>query len=305
MKIVPHFSDVPASAVSEALVDGGLLIDLGAMRVRIRSPIKDLVEPLRTVYGHYPFQSPAGFVDVNVDLVRTPGVRGLLRPGLTFLADGIDPFGEQPWGMTLPALEWGMNWCFSSLFNQHLLLHAGSLELNGHGLLLIGEPGSGKSTLTAALTSGGARCLSDEFGILRLADRALLPLPKPIALKNRSIDLIRSWSQDVVLGPTFRNTHKGDVAHMALPQRSVDQRKVPALPRNIVFPAWRLNAPVSVHLLGRAEAYNLIAHNSFNFTTTAEPGFDAVDWLVRNCACHRMAFGSLDDALPALRKLSR
>lgn len=300
----PRFADQAISILATALAREGIVLDLGAMTVRIRSSLDNLVGPLRLVYGQYPQETPSCVVDVEVDLIHSAGIRGWLRPSLRFLADGLDPFGAQPREMPLPQLEWGINWCFATLFNQHLLLHAGSVEVNSHGLLLIGEPGSGKSTLTAAMTLDGARCLSDEFGVVREEDCRLMPLTKPIALKNQSIGLIKSWSEDAVLGPTYHKTHKGDVAHMAVPRQSVDARSTPATPRVIVFPKWHLDRPVAIEPLGRAEAFNLIAFNSFNFTTTAESGFDLVDRLVRNCDCYRMEFGRLEDALFNLRRLT-
>lgn len=300
-----RFKETPLPTVAAALAGDGLVLDLGAMTVRVRSAIAELAPALRTVYGEFPFLEPTGFTDVEVELVRSPGLRGMLRPSLRYLSDGMDPFGAQALDMPLPQLEWGMNWSFASLFNQYLLLHAGTLEIDGHGLLLIGEPGSGKSTLTAALALAGARALSDEFGVLRPADGKLLPIPKPVALKNRSIELIRSWSAEAVVGPTYHNTHKGDVAHLAMPRASAEARSVPATPRAIVFPTWTEDASTTLEPVGPAEAFGLVAGNSFNFPTTGEQGFDAVEALVRRCTCHRMRFSRLDDALDTLRELCR
>ncbi len=300
-----RFAEVPLEQVARSLRGGGLLLDLGAMRLRVRSSLGMLAGALRQVYAEFPFEPVQGFFDADVALVRSPGLRGRLRPSLRFLADGLDPFGPQPWNLSLPQLEWGINWCFASLFNQHLLLHAGALELDGTGLLLVGEPGSGKSTLTAALALAGARLLSDEFGILMPAERLLLPLPKPVALKNRSIDLIRGWSAEARLGPVYRKTHKGDVAHLAPDRTAVDGRHAPVQPSLIVFPRWQDGRAASLEEVGAAEAFGLLAGNSFNFTTTAAEGFLAVEWLVRHCEVRRLAFGDLSEAVAVLQELCR
>lgn len=294
---------VDAARVGRALSGEGLDLDLGAMRVRLRSRVGALVEPLRTVYRHHPFLAwDDAFVDADVVLETSRGLRRLMRPALRFVADGIDPFGDLPIDMPLPQLEWGINWCFATMTNRHLLLHAGSLEIDGAGLLLMGEPGAGKSTLTAALSLRGARVLSDEFGVVRLSDRALLPLAKPIALKNRSIDVIRAWSAEAVLGPICRKTHKGDVAHLTLPAASVHARATPARAAAIVFPRWQQGAATSLVPIGAAEAFGTVAANSFNFDTLGPDAFDAVRDLVARAACYRLRYSDLAQAESVLRR---
>jgi HprK-related kinase A len=191
------------------------------------------------------------------------------------------------------------------MMNRHLLLHAGTLDIDGAGVLLMGEPGAGKSTLTAALALRGARALSDEFGVVRLADYALLPLPKPIALKNQSIDVIRRWSTEALLGPTYHKTHKGNVSHLAVPADSVAARDVPARPRVILFPRWREGASTAIDVVGKAEAFSAIAFNSFNFETLGPDAFDAVRWLVEHCECRRLRYSDLDEARVAILGLCR
>jgi predicted ATPase len=46
------------------------------------------------------------------------------------------------------------------------MLHAAVVEKNGKALILPALPGSGKSTLSAALAMNGWRFLSDEFTMI-------------------------------------------------------------------------------------------------------------------------------------------
>lgn len=295
---------VSSGTIRQALNGPGLVIDLGAMVIRIRSTMPGLTEPLQRVYRHFPFVSdPEAFVDVDARLTRSPGLLRRMRPSLRFLADGLDPFGALPAEMDLAQLEWGINWCFATMTNRHLMLHAGTVEIGGSGLLLIGVPGAGKSTLSAALALRGARLLSDEFGVVRVADRALLPLPKPVALKNESIEVIGDWSPDAIIGPTYRKTHKGDVAHLAVPRDAVDARRSPVQPRAIVFPRWEADAETRIEPVGLTEAFSLIAFNSFNFDVLGPDAFDAVRDLVESCRCVRLRYSRLAEAVPALNHL--
>jgi HprK-related kinase A len=299
----PSFEQTPVEAIRDALRSDGLALDLGAMTLRLRSGLPELAALLQRVYPHLPFATQTDFVDTEARLFLSGGVRRLVRQQVRFEADGIEPFEPFARGTSLPLLEWGINWCFAHMFGQHLLLHAGVVEIAGGGLLLIASPGSGKSTLTAALGLRGARVLSDEFGVLRLGDLQLLPIVKPVSLKNRSIDVIRAWSPDARFGPVFPNTRKGDVAHLALGRESSERRSQPVRPRVLVFPKWSEGARLSIEPLGPVRTFATLASNSFNYALLGPDGFDAVEALVDGCRAYRLAYGSLDEAVPALIEL--
>lgn len=285
------------------LAGDGLVLDVGAMRVRVRSPLPDLPQPLARVYRHLPPDDAPGFVDCEVDLLAARSLRHPWRPGVRFLADGTEPFSPLPQGMSLPQLEWGLNWVFAHLATRHLLLHAGALEHAGRGLLLVAGPGSGKSTLTAALSLAGMRLLSDEFGVVRLSDRHLLPMPRPVSLKNASIALIAARADAEAIGPVFHRTHKGDVAHLAPPAESLRRRRDPARPALIVFPSWRAGAPLDLVPVRPARALSELAANSFNYGVLGPAGYAAAADLVAGCACWRLTFGGLDEAVERLQAL--
>jgi HprK-related kinase A len=283
----------------------GLVLDLGAMRVRVRSSLAELPAPLARVYHWLPPPDEPGFVDCDVELLPVAGPRRAWRPGVRFLADGTEPFEPMPAGLALPQLEWGLNWVFAHLFTRHWLLHAGTLDWHGAGLLLVAAPGSGKSTLTAALSLAGARLLSDEFGVLRLADHRLLPITKPVALKNAAIDLIARRSPQAVLGPVFHKTHKGDVAHLAVPSGAAARRHESVPPAVVVFPTWRAGARAELTEVRPARAIAEFAANSFNYGVLGEAAFEAACALAAGAGCWRLTFGELDDALALLEPLCR
>lgn len=87
-------------------------------------------------------------------------------------------------------LEWGMNWCVSVTANEYLKLHAAVVAKDGIVLLMPGLPGAGKSTLCAALALHGWRVLSDEHALVVPGTANIVPLPRPISLKNAS-----SWCE--------------------------------------------------------------------------------------------------------------
>lgn len=83
----------------------------------------------------------------------------------------------------------------------HFLIHAAALSCRDQGIVLAGDPGYGKSTLTLALVSRGCRFLSDEFAALGRADGLLYPFPRNLQLSPG----------------TLERTGYADIAHAAAP----------------------------------------------------------------------------------------
>ena len=101
-------------------------------------------------------------------------------------------FNPLPAEQAFPLLEWGLNWCVATQCHQYLILHAAVLERGGRALIMPAPPGSGKSTLCAALVARGWRLFSDELALIEIGGGQIVPLPRPISLKNESIDRIIS-----------------------------------------------------------------------------------------------------------------
>jgi HprK-related kinase A len=298
-----NLRDLPADELERALAREGVGLDFGAVRVRLRTPVRELAECLRTVYGVYPAADPGGFYDITARLAPVGGVRRLFHPQVNLSIDGESPFDPFPADTHFPLLEWGVNWAFAMRGNHHLLLHAGVVERGGRAVILPALPASGKSTLTAALSTRGYRLLSDEFAVVRLADAALLPIPRAVALKNESIEIIRKFAPDAVLGPHFPKTRKGRVAHLAPNEASVAARGLAAMPALVVFPMYTPGLAAELESFPKARAFTKLSVNSFNYELLGPAGFDAVGTLISRCGCYQLRFGDLDAAIAAISHL--
>ena len=298
-----RISDLAGHQVAALLREGKLEIDLGPFRVAIRSEVQELGSALQQVYGNYPFIRDSDFVDMRIALLQGQGFRRLLGPQIRLFIDGIFPFEPFPISVHLPFLEWGMNWRIANRTNIYLLLHAGVVEKNGWGIILSALPGSGKSTLTAALVARGYRHFSDEFGVVRLTDNKLLPLLRPIGLKNQSIPVIKSLASDVAIGPVFHNTRKGDVAHMAPTLDSVDRRNEPADPRLIVFPKFVSSGPTELTPLSPSRAFSRLSVNSFNYELLGVASFDALADIVERSPAYSLRYSDIASAIRVIDEL--
>jgi HprK-related kinase A len=293
-------ADVSAAALARALAGPGVALDFGLARARIRSDCPTLAPRMARVYGAFPWEPAAGFFDVTVALRRRRGWRRFVRPQVEFVVDGERPFEPFPADTELPLLEWGLNYCLALRAQHVLLLHAGVVERDGLAIVLPALPGSGKSTLVAGLACRGWRLLSDEFGAVRLADGCCLPVLRPVALKNESIDVVRRAAPHAVLGPTYPRTRKGDVAHLAPDAAAVAQRHAGATPVAVVFPKFRLGVETALEPLPGARAFAKLAANSFNYQVLGPEGFRAMRTLLDQAQPWRLRFGSLDAGIAAL-----
>jgi HprK-related kinase A len=293
-------AEVDRAEVSRALAAAGLWLDVGGAVLRIQSNLASLPAQLQAAYKHFPFVDDADWADAHVQIAPAQGLRRWIRPQAVLHCDGRQTFEPFPADSTLPLFEWGCNWMIGHRMNHLLLLHSGAVERNGLALLLPATPGSGKSTLTAALSQRGWRLLSDEFGAYDPETDAFRPVLKPIALKNQSIDVIRRFAPDAVFGPSFPKTRKGTVAHLAAKPEAVKRRHETARPGAVVLPKWVAGSPTRWEPLAPHVLFPALAFNAFNYGVLGAAGFRAVTQLVRQCPAWQLVYSDLDDALATI-----
>lgn len=303
MSAPPRIAEITPSQLDAAFAGSGVFVDYGACVVRTRSVVPGFGEIFRRVYGAFAYRPAAEFADFHVELARGRGLRRWLKPQSRFSIDGVEPFEPFPAASALPLLEWGVNWCFAQRFNQYVLLHAGTLAIGQRGVIMAATPGSGKSTLSAAMMLRGFRLLSDEFGVLNPETGELMPMLKPVALKNKSIDIIRAFSIDAHLGPVFCGTRKGDVAHLAPDAKSVAASTEPAIPALVIFPCYREGACLELTPQPPEQTFARLAFNSFNYSQLGPVAFNAVADVAERCPAYQLTYSSLDDAIRTLHEL--
>ncbi|TQK05224.1 HprK-related kinase A [Herbaspirillum sp. SJZ107] len=279
------------------LAGPGLLVQTGAFVSRIRSPIRHVADGIALLYGDYPIHGADGFADFHVGLQYPGGLRRWYQPQVNFDLDGQLPFEPLPEAHAFPMLEWGLNWCISTRAHAYLMIHAAVVERGGLAAILPAPPGSGKSTLCAALVNRGWRLLSDELALFRPEDGLLVPVPRPVSLKNRSIDVIRGYVADAVLSRPVTNTTKGTVAHLKAPADSVARAHETARPAWIVFPKYEAGAATSLTPIPRARAFFRVAENAFNYSHMGACGFATLAGAIEGCASYDFRYSNLDEAM--------
>lgn len=293
-------ASLSSAELRRRLHGGGLNLSIGSFDVALRSPLPHVARGVELLYADYPLSPADSLIDFHIELSSPTWTRRWLRPQVAFSFDGQMPFKPLPIDQAFAMFEWGLNWVVANHSHQFAVVHAAAVEKNGRGFILPGAPGSGKSTLCAAMVCRGWRLFSDEMALISLGDGLLWPIPRPISLKNASIGIIKSFGKDVVLGETVADTAKGSVAHMRAPQSSIEASGVPVQPFAVVFPRYSAGASTELSPISKGRALMRTAENCFNYPVLGPTGFTCLGDSIEHCYCYTLSYSNLDEAIAAL-----
>ena len=298
-------AELPADELRRRLRGPGLRIRVGPVAAEIRSPFGVVETALALHYAGHDVLADDDFADFSVSVEPPFGVRRWFAPQALFKFDGNARFRPLPAAQAFPLLEWGLNWCVTTHCHQYLIIHSAVLERHGRALLLPAPPGSGKSTLCAALAARGWRLLSDELALLERSGRCVVPMPRPISLKNRSIDTISRFWPDAAIGEIVPDTLKGAVAHVRPPADSVRRAEECPAPAWVVLPRYENGAATRLAKLPKCEAFMRLVDSAFNYSVHGRAGFDTLVELVDRSDCYAFSYGgALDEAVDVFDRLA-
>jgi hypothetical protein len=202
----------------------------------------------------------------------------------------------------------------AALFDQvifHLLnsqrngvaLHAGAVSWQGRTVVLPGQSGSGKSSVTAWLCACGASYLSDE--LIFLPDDGsgvVIPFPRPVCLKAGSAPLIIG-----LLAEAGRKEILADEQGAVIPHRLINpdfrlrlRLDPPAL---ILFPKYQAYAPLTADKLPGARVSSLLMGCDVNARNLPDHGFRQLTRLARAVPAWQISYSSFagfEEALAVL-----
>jgi len=279
------------------ICDQGVSLKTGPFVVRIQSSIQALQDNLYSLYRYNHIAQSADFIDFNIRIAPPGNLRAVWRPQAYFYLDERVPFKPLPYSQAFPMLEWGMNWCISNHAHQYLIIHAAVAERNGQGILFPAPPGSGKSTLCAALVSKGWHLLSDELALFSLETGKLVPLARPVNLKNESIDVMQAYAPEAIFSGRFLDTSKGTVSLMAAPKDSVEKSQEEISLRHVIFPHYVKQSSMQYREIGQGEGILKVIDNAFNYSVLGLQGFEFLSRIMEKVNIASFEYSELDDAI--------
>lgn len=282
----------------------GLVLKTPPFVARLQSDIPRVARDLIRLYPEFELGEADTFADFHLQVNYVGGLRRFVKPTARFASDGESAFSSLPADQCFHMMEWGLNWAVTSSAHRFLIYHAAVLEKNGRAVMLPAPPGSGKSTLTAALASRGWRLLSDELALYDPLTGLVHGMARPVNLKNKAIELIKRFAPYAVMTDAVPDTLKGTLALMRPPPASVARVWEPARPAWIVSPRYEAGSPPRLELMAKARMLLLLAEQAFNYDIHGRNGFTATADLVDGCGCFEFVYASLDDAIRTFQALA-
>lgn len=291
---------------ARCLADSGVLVYTGPFTFLIHSAMPTIADNMALFYlSRFPFatNSATNFIDFRISVNPFSWPKSWFHKQARFLLDSQAVFNPFPLYHATAMLEWGMNWCVSTQIHTYLIVHAAVIERNGLAAVLPAPPGSGKSTLCASLVQEGWRLLSDELTLIDLDTYHAVPMPRPIGLKNQSIDIIKQRYPEAVFGVLSSDTLKGSVCHLKPPESSVALQQVTCPVGWIIFPKFEANAATELLPKSKGQAFMEIANNAFNYSTLGTTGFEVLKNVVDRANCFSFKYSQLDEAIDVFANL--
>lgn len=287
---------------------------VGPFKYRIDSKIQNVTEAVELLYSDYPRLTDEDWTDFHVRIPATGRLwKRIFRPEARLFLDNFEPFKVFNQDKAGAILEWGMNWCLWLNLYHWLIFHAAMLEKNGRGLILAADSGGGKSTLAAGLAFRGWRLLSDELTLIDPRDTVsvggtpvarMVPIPRPICLKNASIDVIREFVPEATFSNVYPETDKGRIAHVKLPRETVQKMNERVTPRWIVFPKYVPGAKPQWTPWLKAEALVRFGRFGRGYSILGETGFHTLANIIDQCDCWRFEYGNLEQAIEQIKQIT-
>ena len=80
----------------------------------------------------------------------------------------------------------------AATWNEFVTLHAATVEIDGIGVVLVGEAAAGKTSLTLSLVDDGHRYAADDTTPVRRSDLSVQPFPTPFLMRDEPGDKLVS-----------------------------------------------------------------------------------------------------------------
>lgn len=173
---------------------------------------------------------------------------------------------------------------------SHHALHAGAVFKEDRCIILPGQSGNGKSTLTSWLIMNGFQYLTDELVFLDSKSQ-LLPMTRPISLKANS-------SHDSWLLPTEYNKSliTSDTGSM-IPHRLFNplfEAKQPKV-TDIIFPEYKVGAEPRLLEISPARSSLYLLQSHVNARNLDGHGVSELAAIVKTCRSFSLTYGNFTD----------
>jgi len=187
---------------------------------------------------------------------------------------------------------------WSSAINAYdflFYIHAGAVGTGDGCVLLPAAPGSGKSSLTAALTHRGFGYYSDEVALIKPVTFQVPPMPLAFCVKSTGWELVGHYYPELGLSPVHNRDDGKRVRYLAPPPGAIQQKS--GMVSHIIFPRYEKGGPTELKPLARSEALGRLMSECLALRQRLDQNNvrELLRW-IGGIDCYALAFSSLDKA---------
>jgi len=175
-------------------------------------------------------------------------------------------------------------------------IHAGVVRTGERCILLPAAAGSGKSSLTAALTHHGFQYFSDEVALIERTTFRVPPMPLALCIKSTGWDLMARFYPDIETLPIHVRNDQKRLRYVPPPDGSEKQSPSPV--GYIIFPQYKMSAETELKPITRSEALSRLMEECLALSQRLDQQIvgDLVRWIA-GIDCYALTFSSLDEAV--------
>jgi hypothetical protein len=244
---------------------------------------------------------------LEVEPARSDAVLEVLEAeGGHVLLDGIAPFGFcQDLKRVTPRLKTLLLQTAVQRHSYFLEIHAGVVSNGERCLLLPAAPGSGKTTLTAALTAAGYHYFSDEVALLEEPNLEVRAVPISLSVKSGALEVLAPLFPQLRRSTNHTREDSETVTYLNPPAASFryDLNRTQTVGW-LVFPQYSPRATTELRPIGKAEA---LARLMKEILVVAKPldkhaVRSLVQW-IRRVDCYELPNSSLSQSVQLISSL--
>ena len=290
LNLIRPFAPLSASSAQKAVSQ---VVSVAGLNIRIVYP-EACAFPAITVFQHLEVKRETA--DVLLEVVGLGGRVHLLRDGEWISSCSLDELPVMLKGQLLTeVLDHGA---------YELALHAAALFRNERIVLLCGNPGAGKTTLTLALVHAGFGFAADDVTLLDSMGHGI-GLPFAPAVKAGSWPLLAEYCPDLGAVPVCRRPDRKRV-RFAVPKAFVPLPPAPLPIGCVVLLRRRRDSKASLEPVDPAHALRGLLNGALapggELSGTA---FDVLVQLIGSAQTYCLAYSRLDDAVQLITKACR
>ena len=186
--------------------------------------------------------------------------------------------------------------------NSHgIAFHAGAVAWQEKVILLPGQSGYGKSSMTTCLLTHGFSYLTDELYFIPVNENApMLPFTRPLCIKPDTTTAVSQLISERAL-----STAIADKDGLVIPHRSLNPDFLPisSPPSLILLPRYLAGSTLKIDKISAAQVCTLLMTCDVNARNLADHGFQQIVQFARSTPAYQITYSSFKGINDALRDL--